>query len=541
MTSRPHLGPVALLLLLIVALIAGALWMVLGAGGDAPDADVAEPGGARPAISEPRDAVHDAKPTPREHVAAMPTDLSPDVTDAGGDAPFESEPQHSPIPPTRTVNVTVVREGDVPVRDAHVAAFSDFGSIRTDPEDAVTDIEGKVTVRVAGFNVFRVRAWTRDAAAIGERITAEPNATLDATLRLEPGHAVAGRVTSDAALAVPGATVVVRPHTDDMFGLGVSGQTNADGRFDLGSLPTRLLDVDDAHVTADARGFAATDLAFRDIGANWDNLTLTLERGQIVRGRCVTTGSVPVAGVRVTSEGIQTVQTTRDGTFELLGISRAGAGVTLLPAEHVVPPFIAIGAGTGEVDLGDIVLRAGQPISGVVVDAAERPVAGAFLHCVEQETERQVRFTQADEEGRFTLEHIGDGPHDILALAMTAGDWSSRTPAKVEGITAGTSGVRIVMSGGLTLLVAFQSESTREPVEVATAEVEVTRTDVEAARTKSAWAGPGMTSVRVTFEQPGRYLVVVKVPGYEPATLEDIEIVADRQTVINALFRSAPE
>ena len=539
MATKRRSGLLVGVLLLLAALLGGAVWLVLSSGGDA--ADDGPPAERRehvaPRAEPPPDRA--GATTPRERVAAHPDGSTTTVIEPDTETRREA-PGPSPVAPTRTVNVTVVHEGGVPVRDAHVRAFSIFGDVDVDPPDPVTDVEGRATLRIAGVSGFQLRAWTRDSAALGERVAAGPDEVLEVTLTLQPGRAVTGRVVSDVSTPIEDADVALRLPTGDPFGLRVTARSDHDGRFDLGGVPAALLDAAETRVLAAARGFLRRTARIEDVGTGGE-LLLRLERGLTVRGRCVAVGAAPVSGVRVDAGGVEQVSTGRDGRFELEGASPEGVVLELTPSQHVVPPPLLIPALTGEHDIGDVLLVEGRPVAGYVVDDGENPVPGATVEILEQERSRVVRTVQADGKGRFTAPHIGEGPHTVTATANAGAEWSSRLSGRVADVAAGTTGLRVVLTGGLTLLVEFKRDGDREPVGVASAEVEVTRTDVDVGRTVSAWAGPGMTSVRVSFDAPGRYRVVVKVPGYEPATVEDVEILGDRATRIDALFRRLPE
>jgi hypothetical protein len=497
-----------------------------------PESDVTEN------VEEPVRTTGRAPPTPRERVTAEGSSYSDESVEE--DAVDVPTPTHSPVGRDRMVHVTVVDERGGPVRDARVSSFSMHvvEQLKVTPEDATTDVAGKVTIRVPGASGFRVRAWTRDAAAIGDRISAAPDAELEVTLVMHPGREVAGRIESDVRTPIAGARVWLKLPTDDPFGLFVVTHADAEGRFRLGGVADFLLDDPKALVLATARSYVMLEEPIAH-HADPSDLELRMERGQILFGRCVATGSAPVAGVRVSVDAAH-AETARDGRFELTGVSRDGGFLELKPTSHVVPAPIRIAPATGEVDLGDILLLEGLPISGVVVDGEGKPVAWAAVVAHEQAHERNVRQTQADHEGRFTLPHIGEGPHTITAVPTQGGEWSSRVSGFAADVSAGTTGLRIVVAGARTLLVSFKSQANREPVKVDSAEVEVTRTDVDTGKTVSAWAGPGMTTVRISFPEPGTYRVVVKVPGYEPATLEEVEILDDRETRIDALFREQP-
>ncbi len=529
-------APLALLLLLLVALIGVALFMVL-----APD-DGAGPGtGGHDAAARDDDAPAPSAPrTPRERVIAPTPPADTRGEPPGGDAPSAARaPRVAPEAPRRTVNVTVQREGGVPVRGAHVAASPVFGGSGVLPGGAETDIEGRATISLAGGGAFVVRAWTDDAAALGDRLTAAPGETLDVTLRLEPGRPAVARVLTEASMPIAGARFTLLVQVDDPFGRSVSGTTDDDGRVDLGLFPARLLDHPRTRAYADARGYVRDPVPVADTTEGGE-IVLRLARGQVVRGRCVAAGAAPVSGVRVSVPGVGVTTTDDDGRYEITGVPWEGGVLSIVPPAHAAPAPLTLPAAAGEIDLGDVVLTDGLPISGIVVDDLDRPVAGAKLSAVRRRRPLTVRTALSDALGRFTLPHIGDGPHTIVAEGTGEEGWNTSLSVRARDIGAGTTDLRLTLSEGRTLLVTFKLESDGSAVSVATVEVEYERTDGGEGASMSAWSGPDMTSVRIPFQDAGTYRVTLKVPGYEDATLEGVTISDDGATRLDALFRRAP-
>jgi len=526
------------LVVLILLLLGAAVWLV------SQDAETpaVEPG-SRPEATETGRVTKSARPMPerpgpaRERVETR--DESVNETPAESDVEYEF-PDAKPLPP-RTLDVTVVREDGGPVRDAHVAAATSFGTLAVSAEEAVTDVEGKVTLQLGGASIFRVRAWTRDAAGFSERVSLAPGASGAVTVRIVPGRRVRGVVASSEGGAVPGlpgAKVTLSLATDDPFGLRVAVEAGRGGAFDLGIVPeNRLLDRKTT-IRADAEHHASLEAPFSDY-ADAAEVRLELERGQTVRGRCITGSGLPVPGVPMwLSEANQ--RTGDDGRFEFTGVARTGGSLVMRPRDHAMPRPIDIAAGHGEIDVGDVVLERGRPIAGTVVDAADAPVAGAVIRAWRVDWGLEVASATADENGVFELAHVGESAH-TLVVSGGAGGWTSKIVTTVGDVTAGTTGLRVVLSGGLSLLITFKNEADRSPVSVAAAEVTAWRTDIDTDRRGRAWAGSSIKTVRITLDAPGTYAVEVSIPGYEPATVEGIEISADRETTIDALLRQKTE
>jgi len=525
------------LLLLLLLLVGGAILVVMlgdSATDSGPDAPVLSESqtGSKTAGHAERNAVRRG-PT-RERVGAAAW------TDVEGADESEDEPEDAPTPdtPTRSIRVRVVRSDGGPVRDAHVSAFAAFMRTPAVEISATTDVDGTATLDVTQLAQFRVRAWTQDAAGVSGLLSIDVGKSGDVSIHMEPARSVTGVVTSRESGPLPWARVEISLATDDAFGLRLRATTDRDGAFDLGMLPEERLRQDGTSIRASASGHATLSAPFSEFAEDAE-VRLELERGQTVRGRFINTAGAPVGGVSVWGPG-HFARSSADGTFELSGVPWTGETMHIKSASHAMPKPVALPAGVGEIDLGDIVLEDGVQITGFVFDAEGNAVSGAQVNVLQPEWGQIVANTQTNDRGEFVALHVGEGEYTLTASGVIGG-WTSSVSTTVPGIMAGATGVRIVLSGGRSLLITFRNESDRAQITVASAEVDVWRTGVVTERRAQAWAGASIQTVRIPFTEAGTYSVEISVPGYEPATMDNVEIFADRETRVDALLRAAAE
>ncbi len=527
------------LLLLLLLLVGGAVFVVMlgdSTTDSAPDTVAPPETQASVESGNQRASVRRGPTRERVGTGTLATDL--ETAGVPGEPEQERADVLTPNAPTRSIRVRVVRSDGGPVRDAHVAAFAVFTRTPTVGANATTGVDGTATLDVSKLAQFRVRAWTQSAAGISGMQSIDGGESGEATIRLEPGRAVTGTVTSRDGGPVPGAEVEISLATDDAFGLRVRATTDRDGAFDLGMLPKEGLQQVDTTIRASAAQHATLSAFFSEF-ADDSELRLELERGQTVSGRFVNTAGAPVAEVNVWGPG-HSAKSSADGTFELSGVPWTGETMLMRSASHAMPAPVALPAEVGEIDLGDIVLEDGVEITGFVFDAEGKPVSGAQVNVLQPEWSQIVANTQTNDRGEFVALHVGEGEYTLTASGVIGG-WTSSLSTTVPGIAAGATGVRIVLSGGRSLLITFRNEADRAQITVASAEVDVWRTGVVTERRAQAWAGASIQTVRIPFTEAGTYSVEIKLPGYELATMDNVEIFDDRETRIDALLRAAAE
>ncbi|MHB8800528.1 MAG: carboxypeptidase regulatory-like domain-containing protein [Thermoanaerobaculia bacterium] len=333
---------------------------------------------------------------------------------------------------------------DVPPRPATSAVVLDD----VPPGDWVLGWEG--TSIAAGMKVLKV---TETRAEVG-------------SIALVRGRSVSGGVRDDLGMVVAGARVRVRaggpvggrPGRTDR-----SARTGSDGGFVVHGLP--LDETLSWEATADGHETARGALGGET------RLEIVLTRAQRVFGRLVDEEGRPVAGAPLNVSYVTETRTKdaagnenrhtmveghpafaagEDGTFSFH--RRLPASVRIVPeADGFLPETktldpIAEGGERGELDLGDVVLRAGRTLAGRVAKAdGGEPVAGATLEASwsgrESGSHGSVRgVSEAD--GSFRLEAIPPGRE--VTLTARKGKFAPKTLA----ISPETDSVDVLLSRG---------------------------------------------------------------------------------------------
>jgi protocatechuate 3,4-dioxygenase beta subunit len=243
--------------------------------------------------------------------------------------------------------------------------------------DAVADAAGRIALPDLPEGRYLVRAEL-DGFAVGAAVHRFPaEAAPDVALR--PASTVSGQVLGTDGLPAAGAEVRI-------VGSGLypalSGATDAAGRFVLGGVPPGIYEVH-VHLTTDGGELSAPprrglviEAAARAV------LSFALSGGAVLSGVVVDadTGE-PIAGARVraateTLAALPHVATTEaDGTFRFAGLEDRGHRLTIEDDLHV--PEIGLEARPGAALR--VTLSRAAAVSGVVLDEARRPIAGAAI------------------------------------------------------------------------------------------------------------------------------------------------------------------
>jgi len=182
---------------------------------------------------------------------------------------------------------------------------------------------------------------------------------------------------------------------------------------------------------------------------------IRLEPGASIEVTVVAAGSgKPISGATVEARGttVPPETTGGDGRALLRGVARGGMASVAARADGYAPAqaLIAVPDAPGAVASAQIELRAGAPVSGVVVSEDGAPIAGA------QVSERDVAApfdlpdprdqVTTDDQGRFTLPAVAAGTYRVQATHKTHAPGSSEA-ITVDGATPKTD-VRVVLEKG---------------------------------------------------------------------------------------------
>lgn len=550
---RVRAGAAVVVVALLAALVA---WLVR----PRDDADPSAPRrGASPATNVDETTAKPHAPRAREAETPPTTD-----TETPQDAPATPKPGE-PAAPTYLLEVTVLRGDGAPAPGASVLLVNldDDGNPTAGGQ---ADASGVATFRVQE-DVVRVVAWLgAESMATAELVSTKDQGRV--TVRLGPSMVVHGRVLRGDATPEPNARVELTsgPWFKSEFELQLVAKSGAEGRFEFPPIP--LAGIDPLNppcveaTTADkARGFANADPERPDA-----EVVVHLTPGFTVRARFVDADGKPIAA-ELLADGARNFheQAGSDGRVSLRLMDAkyefvvrwatgefvpADFDVELATPSMIADPVTAVPwhaarslgvheAGAGDVDLGDVVVAAGKPVRGRVVDAAERPEAGAsvalFLGGV------RVGETVADKEGRFDLPEVGDQPHRIHVRSHGDPDSDVARHGDLDDVRGGDVDVRVVLKEQLVIAFRFLSDADRKPLTCAHFAVRAKLHGEGTGWFGSDVAGGADESSALEVPAPGSYDVEVDVAGYEPVKVESVEVVAGRPSSLDVLLRKKHE
>lgn len=410
-------------------------------------------------------------------------------------------------------------------------------------------------------------------APVAESLAAEAAvpATEPPLLRL-----VARVVRTDGA-PVPGASAALAwSLNDNPTRFITQAQSAADGRVALevateaGSPPGREAWVVVHHAGCDLAARRVTDLrpGEHDLG------DILLPGGAGLRGRAVAPDGTPRANAHVrvealspavggrgpperdadlddldepTSRALQRlrqVMTGADGTFAFAGLPAGAARLEVDAAGALVVRLDGLTLSAGRtLDVGDVRLEGGLAIAGVVVTSAGEPLPQQNVRVqrqrhqapdrrdgVEREGQRLAN-AHTDEQGRFRVEGLAPGLHDLVV--------SARGQAfSVFTAQAGDEDVRFELLDPAVVLLELRDARTDQPVMEATLDTQAQRvmadgstygTSANVATTHGADAGLPPGTFRVSGLGAEGAVILVEAPGHAPGRL-DVPPLAPGQT-----------
>ncbi len=218
-----------------------------------------------------------------------------------------------------------------------------------------------------------------------------------------------------------------------------SATTGADGSFVLAVPPAEPGKEKLFRVRAEGAGVVPVLFeGVYDAGETEDLGEHTLPHGERLSGVAVDSSGKPVAGATVSLEpGVaggddlaysvvaRKAVTGEDGKFQFEEASATGNRVTV--EKTGLAPVRETGLRAGALPR-PITVRAGDPVSGTVLAANKKPVAGALVRL--ESSRATTRWVETDAEGRFTIPNAPDGRGILVVDAGDAG-WGSRPDVKL--------------------------------------------------------------------------------------------------------------
>ena len=415
---------------------------------------------------------------------------------------------------------------------------------------ATADANGMARMRLPK-GTYTIVAWCGTEAAEDECWVGA--GWQDWTVALRPAPVARGLVTLDDR-PVAGATVKVKLSPGHIAwvgppfrALGFETTTDAEGRFASPPIANRearetVIDVQSAER---AIGSARASM---DSLRRGDEVRIALRRTVRVRGRLLDADGKPRCGalVRSASYNDDSVHVDDAGRFELLAHDDAPAVIALwdcggenLPGANfsgrLLGPMPRTG---GDIDLGDVVLAAGVPVRGVIVDARGRvaPNVRLWLHlggaCILQ--------TENGADGRFVLPCVGPDPHRLHAFECR-GDIPDAPlrDATIEDVKGGIGELRIVLADVFVIRATIDAESEQASA-APSCSIRTRPHDSGTDWIEAKVPAEQSHGVRVDLPRAGSYDVKVDATGFESQVFEAIEVVAEREMTIEVHLRRKP-
>lgn len=532
--NRSRFAWSGVLLAVFVAVLAWLLWPRDEASQNAP---------RDPAVVAPRPSAGDAKSrTERrreDEIAALVAEVEKLKSERESDKP--------PADTSRPFDVTVLHADGTPAVGAHVVVSAPYANAVDVGRRATTGEGGVVRLRVDD-DLVRVAAWLGAEAAATEEFFA-PAERSAATVRLASAVVVRGRALLDGRpVHTPTVSITVSPWMKSNFELRFRVTADADGRFEFPPIAASGLDpasppVVDAAGAQRAAGSTTTDVEKLRRG---EEVVVELARGFTVKGRLVSAAQQSWDGATVWNGNDDHWPVSLDGGFHVR-LPPTGGRLVATWSEHRTDDargaefqgmrrnaasLGAFNGSKGDVDLGDVVVAAGRPLRGVVVEPDGKPPARARAYLYLDDV--TVGRVAIDAEGRFAFPEVGPGEHVLSVMGRSADN--DRGSAVVRGVKGGDD-LRVVLENKTIVDLRFLADGDRRPLFCASFSL---RAKI---RTEGAeWFGPDVAGDPVeSFEFEllggGGYDFEINVVGYETQRFAGLQIAAGRTTPLELLLR----
>lgn len=380
--------------------------------------------------------------------------------------------------------------------------------------ETTTGNDGRFVIQGVQDGQYRLRAEGEGYApsAGDERVEVAGEPVRGVEIRLDPGGAIAGRITGLEPEEFASVRVAAEGGGFDGF---QDSNVDREGNYRLEHLASGSYTV---NATLSDSGRRATGQATLDPGAPETRLDLQFERGLTLSGQAVQ-GDEPVAGVTVYAEGIDVShmgwsQTDTRGWFSIEGLEAGSYRVHVRNFQTGLAYNETVEVATNK----EIVIELPTAsVGGRVVDGTDRePLSGVTL--VLENTEgggsgvMPTHTATTDLEGRFSIRHIGDGNWKLTARLEGYAAVSLPVPV-LHGKSA--DGLQLTMdpTEGLTLEARLPSGAL--PDELTVAVLDPSGGTLLAGRYATGENG----RVRLSSVPPGEWELVVAAAGSAASNL----------------------
>ncbi len=351
-----------------------------------------------------------------------------------------------------SISGVVLDSANLPIVDIEVVAdhFTDgqfAGAARTD-EAGRYRIAGlaqgryKARVEVSGTSFVAEYFDNTTNFDLASPIAVQQGAnTPGINFTLEIGGSISGVVLDVNGNPVPDIFVAAENFDTNQFVNGAG--TDQNGRYTIFGLPPGSYRI---HVDTFGTPFINQyfnnvqdfDLATRvnvTPGANTPNINFSLASGGSISGVVLDSANNPIAGINVTASNFDThdfingSQTDESGRYRIAGLPAGGYRVNVETSgtnfaseffDNVSDSDLAtrvnvnVGADTPGINFN---LASGGSISGVVLDANNRPVPDVFIDANDFDTESFINGATTDSRGNYTISGLPTGMYRIKTNA----------------------------------------------------------------------------------------------------------------------------
>lgn len=379
-------------------------------------------------------------------------------------------------PEKKTLLLRVVEKGTGrPVEGAVIRTRADKGTAKAQSDD-----QGRCSLDIPDPAPTSFTVWAKkdgfvpvyvEWRARGEAKLSIPG---EHTLPLEKGTTIGGLIRDDKGDPIAGATVFVLVPSNEAREPGKprvniwdhEAKTDAEGRWHCDVVPAKL---DDVWLRLSHPDFASDTMYGTTPKPSLESLrdrsgVMVLKKGITVEGRVLSADGKPVAGAKVAQGsdrwGSHYPDTTTDeaGRFRFAN-SRAGEMILTVQAKGFSPDLRKISVAPNQAGV-DFTLEPAHRVSGQVVDAQGKPVAGAFVAADTWRGYRSIEFrADTDKDGRFSWD---DAPGDEVQFDLGKEGYMS---VRKKSVKASDGDVLVTMIKPLKVKGAVVDAETGQPVE----------------------------------------------------------------------------
>lgn len=326
------------------------------------------------------------------------------------------------------LEVTWERDGS-PAVNVGVALVRWDAALRTVARTAATDALGRA--RFEDVPPGRANVIV-DRGAL-EPITVDEGRPSHVVLRLPDGPRVRGRVVAEDGTPVASADVRLSWSDDSSSDTSLAAATNADGRFDLGTVCAGHF------VSARVAGHSPSH-AHEITGEPGAEVEITLVmrgRGGSVEGRVTDGSGAPIAGASVeigeqfdgsirlpdgargaTPPALR-VATASDGTYRVEGVA-PGATTVVARAEGLAASSAVADVRAGTASRVDLALGHGGTLRGTLT-TSDRVAASAVRIDVDSRVDPGFALVRTEGDGSYAIDRLPAGKHRVVAEGAALG------------------------------------------------------------------------------------------------------------------------